>query len=213
MSQRARRNCILKDHFCFQSFYKVPFIRPQRSPYVLCASLWVISFHYELKIQAFSVSEVCFLTSPAFCSRETVWFYESSHWPLNVSSIMEILLPTKSTPRSPPPTPSLWVVVLCVFPFLPSLIPPFSLPLFASFSLHQPALFKRSQASVYSSALLLTEKLALKKTSLIYYIDLANTHTLFKSMRRVAWSHTLQYLPHSLLNDPMFCSDCSFRTF
>lgn len=115
-----------------------------------------------------------------------MWFYESSHWPLNVSSIMGILLPTKSTPRSPPPTPSLWVVVLCVFPFLPSLIPPFSLPLFASFSLHQPALFKRSQASVYSSALLLTEKLALKKTSLIYYIDLANTHTLFKSMCRVA---------------------------
>lgn len=129
MSQRARRNCILKDHFCFQSFYKVPFIRPQQSPYALCASLWVISFHYELKIQAFSVSEVCFLTSPAFCSRETVWFYESSHWPLNVSSIMGILLPTKSTPRSPPPTPSLWVVVLCVFlsffsPSLCLLFPP-----------------------------------------------------------------------------------------
>lgn len=207
MSQRARRNCILKDHFCFQSFYKVPFIRPQQSPYALCASLWVISFHYELKIQAFSVSEVCFLTSPAFCSRETVWFYESSHWPLNVSSIMEILLPTKSTPRSPPLQPLHFGLLFCVFSF------PFSLPLFASFSLHQPALFKRSQASVYSSALLLTEKLALKKTSLIYYIDLANTHTLFKSMRRVAWSHTLQYLPHSLLNDPMFCSDCSFRTF
>lgn len=137
MSQRARRNCILKDHFCFQSFYKVPFIRPQQSPYALCASLWVISFHYELKIQAFSVSEVCFLTSPAFCSRETVWFYESSHWPLNVSSIMGILLPTKSTPRSPPPTPSLWVVVLCVFlSFLPSflLFLSLSLPPFPSTS-------------------------------------------------------------------------------
>lgn len=117
MSQRARRNCILKDHFCFQSFYKVPFIRPQQSPYALCASLWVISFHYELKIQAFSVSEVCFLTSPAFCSRETVWFYESSHWPLNVSSIMEILLPTKSTPRSPPLQPLHFGLLFCVFSF------------------------------------------------------------------------------------------------
>ena len=105
-----------------------------------------------------------------------MWFYECSHWPLNVSSIMEILLPTKSTPRSPPPTPSLWVVVLCVsFPSFPhsSYFSPSLCPL----SLHQPALFKLWQASVYSSALLLTEKLALKKPQL-FIILIWPTHTL-----------------------------------